>query len=324
MSTIRDWLASLGLSEYGDRFDENRIDLEILPDLTDQDLERLGVILGDRRKILRAIRKLNAAPSAEPRVREEPRLDEAAERRQLSVMFIDLVGSTELSARLDPEEFAEVIGSYHRICSSAVTKYEGSVAKYLGDGVLAYFGYPAAHEEDAERAVRAGLHVIDAISAIHLRTGIRPQVRIGVATGLVVVGELIGEGSARERLAVGETLNLAARLQGAASPNCLVVAESTRRLAGAAFSYDDLGRHELKGVPGGARLWRVLGEGAARGRFDARVVKGLTPFVGRGEEIDLLRRRWECAKDGEGQVALLSAPAGFGKSRIVAAFREVQ
>jgi hypothetical protein len=170
--------------------------------------------------------------------------------------------------------------------------------KYIGDGVLAYFGYPEAHEEDAERAVRAGLHVIDAISAIHLRTGIRPRVRIGVATGLVVVGELVGEGSAQERLAVGETLNLAARLQGAASPNCLVVAESTRRLAGAAFSYDDLGRHELKGVPGGVRLWRVLGESRARGRFDVRIVTGLTPFVGRGEEIGLLRRRWECAKDG--------------------------
>jgi class 3 adenylate cyclase len=215
MSTIRDWLASLGLPEYGDRFEENRIDLEILPDLTDQDLEKLGVILGDRRKILRAIRKLSAAaPSPEAQVHKEPRLDEAAERRQLSVMFIDLVGSTELSAGLDPEDFAEVIGSYHRICASAVTKFEGSVAKYIGDGVLAYFGYPEAHEEDAERAVRAGLDVIDAIAAIHLRPGIRPQVRIGVATGLVVVGELIGEGSAQERLAVGETLNLAETSRG--------------------------------------------------------------------------------------------------------------
>ena len=223
MSTVRDWLTSLDLSEYGDRFEENRIDLEILPDLTDQDLEKLGVVLGDRRKILRAIRA--AAPSSEPRVYRGPRLDEAAERRQLSVMFIDLVASTELSARLDPEDFAEVIGAYHRICASSVTKFEGSVAKYVGDGVLAYFGYPEAHEEDAERAVRAGLHVIEAISTIHLRTGIRPQVRIGVATGLVVAGELIGEGSAQERLAVGETLNLAARPEGAASPNSLVVAE---------------------------------------------------------------------------------------------------
>ena len=150
-------------------------------------------------------------------------------------MFIDLVGSTELSARLDPEDFAEVIGAYHRICASSVTKFEGSVAKYVGDGVLAYFGYPEAHEEDAERAVRAGLHVIDAISTIHLRIGIRPQVRIGVATGLVVVGELIGEGSAQERLAVGETLNLAARLQGAASPNSLVVAESNSPSCGRCF-----------------------------------------------------------------------------------------
>jgi predicted ATPase/class 3 adenylate cyclase len=321
MSTVRDWLGSLGLSEYADRFEESRIDLGILPDLTDQDLEKLGVILGDRRKILRAIRELSAA-IAEPRVGEELRLDEAAERRQLSVMFIDLVGSTELSTRMDPEDFAKVIGSYQKICASAVTEFDGSIAKYLGDGVLAYFGYPKAHEDDAERAIRAGLHVIDAISGIRPRAEIRPQVRIGVATGLVVVGELIGEGSAQEKLAVGETLNLAARIQAAAAPNCLVVAESTRRLAGAVFSYDDLGQHELKGMPGGAKLWGVLGQSGARGRFYVRIVKGLTPFVGRSEEIGLLRRRWDCAKDGEGQVALLSAPAGFGKSRIAAAFRE--
>jgi class 3 adenylate cyclase len=236
MSTVRDWLASLSLSEYADRFEENRIDLGILPDLTDQDLEKLGVILGDRRKILRAVRELGpAAPRSEPRPYWEPRLYEAAERRQLSVVFIDLVGSTELSARLDPEDFAKVIRSYQKICASAVSRFEGSVAKYLGDGVLAYFGYPEAHEDDAERAVRAGLHVIDAIAEIHPGAGIRPQVRIGTATGLVVVGELIGEGSAQERVAVGETLNLAARIQAAASPDCLVVADSTRRLAGAVF-----------------------------------------------------------------------------------------
>jgi class 3 adenylate cyclase/predicted ATPase len=323
MWTIRDWLSSLGLSEYTDRFEAQRIDLEVLPDLTDQDLEKLGVLMGDRRKMLRAVRKLDAAQlTPESRGGEEPRLGDAAERRQLSVMFVDLVGSTELSAKLDPEDFAQVIGSFHKICASAMAQFEGSVAKYLGDGVLAYFGYPEAHEDDAERAIRAGLRLIDTMSAVDAGSGIRRQVRIGVATGLVVVGELIGEGSARERLAVGETLNLAARIQAAASPDCLVVAESTQRLAGAAFSYMDLGQHDLKGVPGGARLWRVLGESEVRGRFDVRIIKGLTPFVGRGEEIGLLRRHWESAKDGEGQVVLLSAPAGFGKSRIAATFRE--
>jgi class 3 adenylate cyclase/predicted ATPase len=323
MWTIRDWLSSLGLSEYTDRFEAQRIDLEVLPDLTDQDLEKLGVLMGDRRKMLRAVRKLDAAQlTPESRGGEEPRLGDAAERRQLSVMFVDLVGSTELSAKLDPEDFAQVIGSFHKICASAMAQFEGSVAKYLGDGVLAYFGYPEAHEDDAERAIRAGLRLIDTMSAVDAGSGIRRQVRIGVATGLVVVGELIGKGSARERLAVGETLNLAARIQAAASPDCLVVAESTQRLAGAAFSYMDLGQHDLKGVPGGARLWRVLGESEVRGRFDVRIIKGLTPFVGRGEEIGLLRRHWESAKDGEGQVVLLSAPAGFGKSRIAATFRE--
>ena len=323
MSTIRDWLSSLGLSEYSDRFEAQRIDFEVLPDLTDQDLEKLGVLMGDRRKMLRAVRKLDAArPTPESHGGDEPRLGDAAERRQLSVMFVDLVGSTELSARLDPEDFAQVIGAFHKICASAIAEFEGSVAKYLGDGILAYFGYPEAHEDDAERAIRAGLRLIDAMSAVDAGSGIRPQVRIGVATGLVVVGELIGEGSSQERLAVGETLNLAARIQAAASPDCLVVAESTRRLAGAAFAYGDLGRQDLKGVAGGARLWRVLGESEVQGRFDVRVVKGLTPFVGRGEEIGLLRRHWESAKESEGQVVLLSAPAGFGKSRIAATFRE--
>ena len=236
MSTIRDWLSSLGLSEYTDRFEAQRIDLEVLPDLTDQDLEKLGVLMGDRRKMLRAVRKLDAArPTPESRGGEEPRLGDAAERRQLSVMFVDLVGSTELSARLDPEDFAQVIGSFHKICASAVAQFEGSVAKYLGDGVLAYFGYPEAHEDDAERAIRAGLRLIDTMSAVDAGSGIRRQVRIGVATGLVVVGELIGEGSARERLAVGETLNLAARIQAAASPDCLVVAEFNSPTCGRCF-----------------------------------------------------------------------------------------
>ena len=203
-----------------------------------------------------------------------------------------------------------------------MTEFGGSIAKYMGDGALAYFGYPEAHEDDAERAVRAGLTLVDAIAAMELPLALKLQVRVGIATGLTVVGELIGEGSAQEHVAIGESLNLASRVQAVASPNSVVVAELTRNLAGAAFDYEDLGLHELKGIAGATRLWRVIGESRARGRFEARIVKGLTSFVGRGEEIGLLRRRWDYVREGDGQIVLLSAPAGFGKSRIAQAFRE--
>ena len=203
-----------------------------------------------------------------------------------------------------------------------MTGFGGTVAKYMGDGALVYFGYPEAHEDDAERAVRAGLALIDAMAAMQLSVSLRPQVRVGIATGLVVVGELIGEGSAQERVAVGETLNLAARIQAVASPDSVAVAELTHRLASTAFDYEELGLHKLKGIPDAMRLWRVVGESTARGRFDSRVVGGLTPLVGRAEEIALLRRRWDHAKDGDGQLILLSAPAGLGKSRMTQAFRE--
>ena len=237
-------------------------------------------------------------------------------------MFCDLVGSTALSTRLDPEEMSSVLGAFQKACVTAVTGFGGSVAKYMGDGALVYFGYPEVHEDDAERAVRAGLALIDAMAAMQLSVPLRPQVRVGIATGLVVVGELIGEGSAQERVAVGETLNPAARVQAVAAPDSVVVPELTHRLAGAAFDYEELGLHELKGIRDAARLWRVVGESTARGRFDRRVVGGLTPLVGRAEEIMLLQRRWNRAKEGDGQLVLLSAPAGFGKSRMTQAFRE--
>jgi class 3 adenylate cyclase/predicted ATPase len=237
-------------------------------------------------------------------------------------MFCDLVGSTALSARLDPEELSNVIAAFQKACAGAVTGFGGSIAKYMGDGALVYFGYPEAHEDDAERAVRAGLALLDAMATMQRPAGARPQVRIGIATGLVVVGELIGEGAARERVAVGDTLNLAARIQAVASPDTLVIGELTHRLAGAVFDYQDLGPHELKGIPGAARLWRVAGESGAHGRFGSRVVSGLTPLVGRAEELAMLRRRWDAAKDGDGQLVLLSAPAGFGKSRMTEAFRQ--
>ncbi|MGC1558305.1 MAG: adenylate/guanylate cyclase domain-containing protein [Bradyrhizobium sp.] len=324
MRQVAEWLEKLGMSEYAQRFAENGISNEALRHLTDQDLKEVGVLLGHRRIMLAAIAKLTEATEAisQPIVGSEAWSRDAAERRQVTVMFSDLVGSTALSASMDPEDMREVISAYQKCVAATVQPFGGFVAKYMGDGVLVYFGYPEAHEDDAERAVRAGLQLIDTISGVDPRSGSQLQVRIGVATGLVVVGELIGEGTAEERVAVGETLNLAARIQAAAPPNALVVSEATHRLSGPAFTYEDRGRHKLKGVPGRATLWRVVGESGAHGRFDARVGQGLTPLVGRGEEIGLLRSRWNCAKEGEGQIALLSAPAGFGKSRITAAFRE--
>jgi class 3 adenylate cyclase/predicted ATPase len=324
MQQIADWLKQLDMSEYAQRFAENGIDVAALRYLTDQDLKDIGVLLGHRRIMLAAIAELTspAAATPEPAAAPEPKTRDAAERRQVTVMFSDLVGSTALSARMDPEDLREVISAYQKCTAETVRRFGGFVAKYMGDGALVYFGYPQAHEDDAERAVRAGLALIEAIATMQLSVSIRPQVRVGIATGLVVVGELIGEGTAQERVAVGETLNLAARIQAVAAPDSVVVPELTHRLAGAAFDYEELGLHELKGIPDAARLWRVAGESTARGRFDGRVAGGLTPLVGRAEEIALLRRRWDHAKDGDGQLVLLSAPAGFGKSRMTQAFRD--
>jgi class 3 adenylate cyclase/predicted ATPase len=318
------WLRGLGLGQYESAFRDSEIESDILPELTETDLEKIGLPLGPRKRILKAIQNLDDADkTSEAASPARPvSAKDAGERRQLTVMFCDLVGSTSISARLDPEDLSSVLGAFQKACVSAVSAFGGSVAKYMGDGVLVYFGYPEAHEDDAERAVRAGLALLDALAAMRLPLPVRPQVRIGIATGLVVVGELIGEGSAQERVAVGETLNLAARIQAAASPDSLLVGELTHRLAGVAFQYEDLGPRELKGIPGTARLWRVTGESGTSGRFDSRAAKGLTPLVGRAEEIGLLRRRWNHAKEGDGQLVLLSAPAGFGKSRLTLSFRE--
>jgi class 3 adenylate cyclase/predicted ATPase len=323
---IGGWLRGLGLPQYEAAFRENEIDLEILPKLTAEDLKDLGVaIVGHRRKILTAIVEHSGSfttPDLVAPAAESSPPTAVAERRQLTVMFSDLVGSTALSTQLDPEDLSVVLGSFQKACVNVVTQFGGSVAKYMGDGALVYFGYPEAHEDDPERAVRAGLALIEAMAAMQLPVPHRPQVRVGIATGLVVVGELIGHGSAQERVAVGETLNLAARIQALASPGSLVVSELTHVLAGAAFIYEGLGMHELRGFAHATGLWRVVGEIAARGRFDARVVRGLCPLVGRAEETALLLRRWDQAKAGDGQLILLSAPAGFGKSRMTQAFRE--
>ena len=317
MQQIADWLEKLGMSEYVQRFAENRIDLSVLPDLTDQDLEKLGVVLGDRRKILRAIGELDAAGFAARATSTKPAPQEAAERRQVTVMFSDLVGSTALSARMDPEDLREIISAYQKCVTETVQRFGGFVAKYMGDGALIYFGYPQAHEDDAELAVRAGLEVIAAVSA--LKSPVPQQTRVGIATGLVVVGDLIGSGEAQERGIVGETPNLAARLQGIAEPNMVVIADGTRQLIGDLFELQYLGSKDLKGIAGPVRGWAALRPGSAEGRFEALHGSGLTALVGREEELELLLRRWSKAKDGEGQVVLLSGEAGIGKSRLTAA-----
>ena len=292
----------------------------VLRDLTDQDLKELGVSLGHRRKMLRAIAELaGASPTSPQPALTEPKPEDTAERRQVTVMFSDLVGSTALSGRIDAEDLREVISAYQKCVSGTAGRFGGFVAKYMGDGVLIYFGYPQAHEDDAERAVRAGLELVTAVS--DLKTHEPLQTRVGIATGLVVVGDLIGSGASQERAIVGETPNLAARLQGIAEPNSVVIAESTRKLIGNLFDLEDLGQH-LKGITGSVGAWAALRPSSVESRFEALHTSGLTELVGREEELEILLRRWSKAKSGEGQVVLLSGEAGIGKSRLTAALLE--
>src|SRR5262249_50116907 len=239
-------------------------------------------------------------------------------RRQLTVMFCDLVGSTALAGRLDPEDLREVIGAYHRCVNETISRFDGFVAKYMGDGVLAYFGYPRAHEDDAERAVRAGLAVVEAVRRMESPEPL--QVRIGLATGLAVVGDLIGSGAAQEQAGIGETPNLAARLQGLAGPDEIVIPENTRRLIGSLFEYDALGEVEIRGLAAPVPAFRVIRESQPGSRFEA-LRTGETPLIGREEEIGLLARRWAQANGGKGQVVLISAEPGIGKSRLAETFR---
>ena len=327
MQQIADWLEKLGMSEYAQRFAENDIDVEVLSELTDKDFDPLGVSIGHRRKIMRAIREFAASPvlavterpaSAATVTQATP--SDTAERRQVTVMFSDLVGSTALSARMDPEDLREVISGYQKCVAETVQRFGGFVAKYMGDGVLVYLGYPQAHEDDAERAVRAGLELVAAVGA--LKTHAPLQTRVGIATGLVVVGDLIGSGASQEQAIVGETPNLAARLQGVAEPNSVVIAESTRKLVGNLFELESLGAKDLKGIAGQVSASAVLRPSSVESRFDALHAGGLTELVGREEELELMLRRWSKAKTGEGQVVLLSGEAGIGKSRLIAALRD--
>jgi predicted ATPase/class 3 adenylate cyclase len=315
MEPIAEWLEKLGLGQYGRRFVKNGIDIAALAHLTDQDFKDLGVLLGHRRRMQAAIAELAGAAPVEsrPAALHQPAPRDNAERRQVTVMFTDLVGSTALSTKLDPEDLRSVIGAYHKCVAETVARFDGFVAKYMGDGVLIYFGYPQAHEDDAERAARAGLALIEAVQ--NLRTEEPLQVRIGVAAGLVVVGDLVGSGEAQERGIVGETPNLAARLQAFAAPGTIVIGPRTRLLLGGLFEYTDLGEVELKGFAAPVHIWQVVGPSAVESRFEA-LRKTTTPLVGRDEEVELLLRRWEQAKRGEGAVVLISGEPGIGKSRL--------
>ena len=317
---IDGWLRGIGLEQYAQTFRDNAIDADVLCDLTDEHLRELGLPLGARLKLLRAVAALSTGqmPISPEITTPAPRTD--AERRQVTVMFSDLVGSTALSARMDPEDLREVISAYQKCVADTVGRFGGFVAQYMGDGVLIYFGYPQAHEDDAERAVRAGLELVAAVG--DLKTHAALQTRVGIATGMVVVGDLIGSGASQQQAIVGETPNLAARLQGIAEPSSVVIAESTRRLLGNLFELEDLGAKDLKGIAGPVRAWAALRASSAEGRFEAMHETGLTALVGREEELELLLRLWSRAKTGEGQVVLLSGEAGIGKSRLTAALLE--
>ena len=323
---VAGWLRQLGLERYEPTFRENDISAAVLPSLTAEDLKDLGVAsVGHRRQLLEAIAAMRGdTGQTTAQTRSSP--NEVApvpapERRQLSVMFCDLMGFTELSSRLDPEDLSGVVRAYQEHVSAVVARFSGFIARYVGDGVLIYFGWPEAHEANAERAVRAALAIIEAISQAPVRTQ-DLRVRIGIATGLVVIGELIGRGDARQQTAIGETPNLAARLQSLAEPNGILIDAVTRRQIADLFVCRDLGAIALKGLPDLMPTWQVLGEAATESRFEALHARTMTPLIGRDEEIELLLRRWQQAKNGEGQLVLLAGEPGIGKSRLIAALDE--
>jgi class 3 adenylate cyclase/tetratricopeptide (TPR) repeat protein len=329
MTTFREWLGQIGLARYGDTLLENGIDFDVAQDLTESDLRSLGLNLGDSRRLLQALSRLHqttgtsspgAAGAAVLEIAPTPSHGPTGERRQLTVMFCDLVGSTELAQRLDPEELDGVIRAYRRACTKVVAHYDGYVAQYLGDGLMVYFGWPGAHEDDAERCVRSALDIVQAVKNLGLAEAL--AVHIGVATGPVVVGDA-SMGGGDHGLAVGETPNLASRLQGLAGADEIVIGPATRRLVGDTFELFDLGVHPLKGIVPPVQAWRVQAVRRTEGRFDAAHGSlDLTELVGRDQELDQLLHHWERARSGEGQVVLLTGEPGIGKSRLTQALRE--
>ena len=320
---IAEWLGRQGLGQYAQTFAENHIDYSVLPDLTEDDLEKLGISLGHRKKLLRAIDAVWGTRQARDTTKvartgaeaTSPVQHREAEFRQITVMFCDLVGSTQLSEKLDPEDLQKIIDSYRRECSTAIRRYGGEVARYLGDGVLAFFGWPYAHEDDAPRAVHAALEIVSVVTKIS--ESVTLACRVGVCSGPVVVGEIRNSTASWSMDAVGETPNIAARLQTLAEPDTVLISESTRRLVSATFDLQSLGPQALKGITEPVRAYRVLAAKSAGSRFEAAHAGTLTPLVGRSSELRLLLDRWEKVKEGDGQVILLSGIPGVGKSRLL-------
>jgi class 3 adenylate cyclase/tetratricopeptide (TPR) repeat protein len=326
---IEEWLEGLNLGQYAQVFAENHVDHALLLELSEDDLEALGITsLGHRKRLLKEIAALKSGASSEsrralaPPASASPYIAADAERRQLTVLFCDLVGSTELSHRLDPEDLRDVLRRYQDTVARAMTRYGGYVARYVGDGVLVYFGWPVAHEDQAERAIRGGLHAVKAVESLIFFGGLRLNARVGIATGQVVVGDIVGDAGRDSEAVTGETPNLAARLQSEAEPGQVVIDSGTRGLIGTAFELTDLGGRDLRGFSHPVPAWRVVGEGKAESRFAAAHAGHLTPFIGRQDELNLVRERWALAKGAEGQAVLLAGEAGIGKSRMVQALSD--
>lgn len=318
MTDIKSWLSDLGLSKYHKSFEELEVDMDVLADLTERDLIELGIPLGPRKKLTKAIAALNEQPSdALPQAIEAPH-----DRRQLTVMFCDLVGSTALSEQFDPEDLSEIIRVFRETCESAIAKYSGTTARFLGDGILVYFGYPVAHENSPEQAARAGLEIVDELAKVRAFDLPLP-VRIGIATGPVVVGEVIGEGSAMELSVYGETPNLAARLQSLAEPNTVIISDQTKQLTGGTFECVDLGEHALKGFTDPVRAWQPVRVQSDERRFEARHGRAsVSSIVGRERELSVLQTGWQQACSGKGQIVSMSGEPGIGKSRLIQAVRD--
>jgi predicted ATPase/class 3 adenylate cyclase len=324
---IKNWLVDIGLGQYAEHFIEQNIGFADLPELSDGDLAELGISIGHRKQFRRALNQLHEDNATDPRGPNELLTSSFhdAERRQITVLFADLVGSTRWSTRLDPEDMREVIRAYQAVCTREIREYDGYTARYVGDGILAYFGYPVSHENDPERCVRAALGIIDAMGELNEWVlpmhHARVEVRIGIATGVVVVGDLVGDGTIEQRSVVGETPNLAARLQALANPDCVLVSPSTHKLIGGLFQIQSIGRHQLKGIANEVELWQVLGPEVPESRFMATHSSELSELVGRTSEMRKLKQGWNDATSGDERAVLVSGEPGVGKSRLIQEFR---